>query len=273
MTDIKSMGLYRNVERVLADLAADGHGTNGPLTVADLTSYDQYHYEGTEAVDDAAVALGAGVDSHIIDIGSGLGGPARYLAEQSGARVTALELQPDLNEVAAGLTNRCGLGDRLTHQAGDITAGDAPTQAFTGLMSMLCFLHIPDRTTLFAECAKTLKSGAVIFIDDYYEREPLTERDRALLAEKVYCPYLPSLDQYLADVTGAGFVDVRVVDKTEDWTDFVVDRLSKFRSATSGLQARYGETTVAELDEFYDAVVELFVSGRLGGVRLTATRA
>lgn len=270
MTDIKSMGLYQNVERVLADLAADGHGTDGPLTVADLTAYDQYHYEGTEAVDDAGMALGAAPGGHVIDIGSGLGGPARYMAEQTGVKVTALELQPDLNQVAASLTARCGLQADVSHMVGDVTAGDAPAQTFTGLMSMLCFLHIPDRSTLFRECAAALTSGAGMFIDDYYEREPLTDHDRALLAEKVYCPYLPTREQYVADVEGAGFTAVQVVDKTSDWTAFVVDRLAKFRAGSADLSARYGDATVAELDDFYSAVVELFTSGRLGGLRLTA---
>ena len=270
--DIKSMGLYRNVERILADLEASGHDPNGPLSVDDLTPYDQYHYEGTDAVDDALDALHASPDSHLIDVGSGLGGPARYAASRSGARVAALELQADLNEVAHTLTSRCGLDDRVSHICGDVTAGDAPAATFTGLMSMLCFLHIPEREVLFRECAAALVPGAVMFIDDYFAREPLTEADSATLRDKVYCPYLPSLDQYIADVKGGGFSDVVVVDKTDDWTTFVVDRLDAFRSNRDVVAARYGETTVDELDDFYAAVADLFTSGRLGGLRLTATK-
>lgn len=272
MGDIKSMGLYRNVERILADLEASGHSPADSLTVDRLTPYDQYHYEGTDAVDDALDALGAGPDSHLIDVGSGLGGPARYAAARSGAKVTALELQPDLNEVAASLTARCGLEDRVTHVCGDVTAGDAPPAMFSGLMSMLCFLHIPDRETLFAQCAQALRSGAVMFIDDYYAREPLTEADSTTLREKVFCSYLPDRIRYVADVEGAGFVQVAVVDKTDDWTAFVVERLEAFRTKRAEAAARYGATTVDELDDFYAAVVGLFTSGRLGGLRLTATR-
>lgn len=273
VTDIKSMGLYRNVERILADLEADGRDSESQLRVQDLTSYDQYHYEGTDAVDDACVALEAGPDSHILDVGSGLGGPARYMAEQTGARLTALELQPDLNEVAASLTDRCGLSGLVTHLAGDVTAGDAPADSFSGLMSMLCFLHIPDRAVLFSQCAAALQADGGLFIDDYFEREPLTTSDSETLAEKVYCPYLPNLDTYIADVEGAGFVDIAVTDKTHEWTDFVVDRLAAFRAASDRATGRYGAQTVAELDDFYAAVVDLFTSGRLGGLRLTARRA
>lgn len=271
MSDIKSMGLYRNVERILADLDAAGHAPGAPLTVDDLTPYDQYHYEGTDAVDDAIIALGAGPGTHILDVGSGLGGPARYIAARSGSQVTALELQPDLDATAAELTNRTGLASLVTHVSGDILAGDAGTGTFTGLVSMLCFLHIPDRTELFARCAAALRPGATIFIDDYMARGPFSADESAALAETVYCTHLPDRSSYVADVERAGFVEVKVVDKTADWTAFVVDRLDRFRSARVDLIERYDEPTVDSLDHFYSTVADLFRAGNLGGHRLTAT--
>ncbi len=270
MTDIKSMGLYRNVERILADLQASGLGDGQPLTVDDLTRFDQYHYEGTEAVDDAIAFLRPGPGTHILDVGSGLGGPARYIADRTGSQVTALEIQPDLNETAKSLSVRCGLAHLVSHVNGDVLAGDAGVNSFDGLVSMLCFLHIPDREGLFSNCASALVDGATMFIDDYYQRASFTEQEAADLAEKVYCPYVPTLDQYVADVKAAGFVEIETVDKTDDWTAFVNDRLALFRAGRSELDKRYGADTVAGLDDFYATVASLFNNGNLGGLRLTA---
>lgn len=272
MSDIKSMGLYRNVERIMADLRASGFDGTSPLTVDDLTPYDQYHYEGTDAVDDAIAFLGANPAAHILDVGSGLGGPARYIADRSGAAVTGLELQPDLNETAAALTVRAGLSALVTHVNGDVLAGDAGTDQFTGLVSMLCFLHIPDRASLFANCANALQSGSRIFIDDYYERGELTTTEWEHLANTVYCTYLPDQATYVKQMEAAGFVDVQVTDKTNDWADFVGDRLGRFREARPELIARYDEATVESLDHFYATVVDLFGGGNLGGLRVTARR-
>ena len=72
------------------------------MTVEQLTPFDNYHYFGTEAVDEAIDVLGLKPGMRVLDIGSGIGGPARYIAERSGAQVTALELQPDLDALAAG---------------------------------------------------------------------------------------------------------------------------------------------------------------------------
>lgn len=270
MTDIKSMGLYRNVDRIMADLSAAGFDETAALTVDDLTAYDQYHYEGTSAVDDACEFLSAAPGRAILDIGAGLGGPARYIAERTGASVTALELQPDLNETAAELTQRCGLDDRVTHVAGDVLEGAAPTSAFDGIVSMLCFLHIPDRATLFSQCARSLRPGGSIFVDDYFAIADFTAAEKQALADKVYCPYVPTLADYVADVEAAGFHNVQCVDKTADWSAFVGDRLRAFRSQRDDLVARYDVATVESLDEFYGVVADLFAGGHLGGLRLTA---
>jgi cyclopropane fatty-acyl-phospholipid synthase-like methyltransferase len=270
MTDIKSMGLYRNVDRILADLASDGFGDDDPLSVDDLIKYDQYHYEGTIAVDDAIEAIGVDASSVVLDVGSGLGGPARYIADRTGARVTALELQPDLNITASSLTDRCGLTGRVEHRHGNILDGDASTDTFSGLVSMLCFLHIPDRATLFTNCAASLRPGGVMFIDDYVELAPLQSAERDALASTVYCTYLPDTATYVRDVTAAGFTDVEVIDKTGQWTEFVNDRLVLFHANRAALIERYDAPTVDGLDHFYSTVVDLFAGGRLGGLRLIA---
>lgn len=56
----------------------------------------------------------------MLDFGSGIGGPARYLVSQTQCEVLALEIQPDLNDTAIDLTARCGLSDKLKLQSGDV---------------------------------------------------------------------------------------------------------------------------------------------------------
>lgn len=273
MDDIKAMGLYRNVDRIHADLSAAGFGPDDKLTVDDLTAFDQLHYEGTVAVDDACAALGINAGSRVLDVGSGFGGPARYVADRTGAQVTALELQADIHETAQRLSERCDLGDRVTHLNGDVLTGVVANTDHTHLMSMLCFLHIPERAALFGACAASLAPSGQMFIDDYFARQPLTADDQAALERHVFCSYLPDLDTYVGDVERAGFAEVLVVDKTADWTSFVADRYAAFSAAAGDLTARYGDETVTSLNDFYGTVADLFATGRLGGVRLTARRA
>jgi cyclopropane fatty-acyl-phospholipid synthase-like methyltransferase len=268
--NIKSMGLYRNVERILADLEHAGLVGDAPLRVDDLVPYDQYHYEGTNAVDAAADQLAVRSDDHVLDVGSGLGGPARYLADRTGCRVAALELQPDLHTIAGDLTARCGLEGRVEHLVGDILAGAAGPGRFDGLMSMLCFLHISDRPKLFDSCREVLRPGALMYIEDYFARGDLEPAERVELSNHLFCDYLPDLETYKSHMLAAGFTVENAIDMTSPWTEFVVARLRGFRENRDHLLKVHGTETVDSLDVFYATVVGLFRGGRLGGVRFLA---
>ena len=118
-SDLRAVPLYTHVDRIARGLAARGIGPNDAIPPAELFALDQWHYHGTDAIRDAGAFLGLGPASRVLDIGSGIGGPARFLAHTTGCHVTALELQPELHRVGLDLTRRSGLADRVTHLCGD----------------------------------------------------------------------------------------------------------------------------------------------------------
>ena len=89
------MKLYSDVVRIKNELREMGKDNESALTVDDLVAFDQLHYHGVEAIDIAIDKLGINSNSNVLEIGAGIGGPARYLATKSGASVTAIELQED----------------------------------------------------------------------------------------------------------------------------------------------------------------------------------
>ena len=134
MSNIKSMKLYTHVERIANELAELGHGADDPLSVLELSAFDQLHYHGTEALDDALRLIGAKPGQHWLEIGSGIGGPARYLAHRGGIRVTALELQPDQNDLAQRLSKRCGIDAAVDHRCGTFLEHDVGDQGFDAVV-------------------------------------------------------------------------------------------------------------------------------------------
>ena len=269
---IKRMKLYRQVDRVLNELAARGVEPNAPIAADQLAPFDQYHYLGTEAVDEAVRRLRLTPEMDVLDVGAGLGGPARHLAHRVGCRVTALELQPDLNEIAADLTRRCGLNDRVEHVCGDILAGLGAPGRYDALVSWLTFLHIPDRATLYRRCFESLKPGAGMYVEDYFVRGLLSAAERRSLAEDIFCEHVPTRAELATELVAAGFETPELIDVSESWTQFVVARLGSFRAAREANLALHGAEIVDGLDEFYAAVVELFCGGNLGGVRIAVRK-
>ncbi|MDH3695242.1 MAG: methyltransferase domain-containing protein [Gammaproteobacteria bacterium] len=266
------MKLYHQVERVFNELQEMGLNDEDAIAVDQLTPFDQYHYEGTDAVDHAILSLGLNSKSHVLEVGAGIGGPARYLAANAGCKVTAMELQGDLNDVAASLTQRCQLGDKINHLQGDFLADTLPNNQYDAIVSWLVFLHIPEREKLFKRCLAATRSGGKLFIEDFSKRAEFSEQEKDELAKKVYCTYVPTAEEYSTQLEDAGFEDVQVTDMTNRWKEFVSGRLQMFRDQRERNLRVHGTEIVDGLEDFYSTVSGLYDGGNLGGVRIVATK-
>ena len=270
--DLKSMPLYRGVNRIYGDLAAAGFDSDIPLTVGDLTPFDQYHYHGTEAIDSAIAALGITSESRVLEIGSGIGGPSRYIAATTGAKVVALELQPDLNETAIDLTGRCGLSGQVEHVCVNALEYSSDESGFDAVVSWLALFHIEQRQQLLGMCNDWLKPAGGLFVEDLYCRGDLTTREKDDLDVILYSRYLPPRDVYEADFRSAGFSITQSADMSDVWRVFTADRYSSFCDARHRNEQIHGEEVVDGLDCFYSTVARLFAGGNLGGIRLVASK-
>jgi len=272
MSDIKSMKLYTHVERIDNELAQLGKNPGDPISVDELSTFDQLHYHGTEALDIALERIGSGPDQHWLEIGSGIGGPARYLAHRGGIRVTALELQPDQNELATQLSRRCAIDAQIEHVCGDFLEHDFGDQRFDAVVSWLALYHIPERAKLLSRCRALLKPGSRFYTEDLCSIGRIDAQQMADLERDLYAITLPSLAEYRSDLENAGFAIETCTDMTADWARFTRERLAAYRADRARHVRVHGEATVDALDDFYSAVDHQFQSGKLGGLRLCAIR-
>ena len=210
------------VKAMMNALEKAGKAT-GPLQLADLTALghlDQYHYLGTQACDHVIELLGIQADASVLDIGSGIGGPARYLSANTGCKVVGVELQGELTDAGAELTARVeGLAERVAFVTGDFSSDACvlPQSQFDHFVSLLVFLHIPDRAKLLSRCFDHLKPGGSFVIEDFVERGELTPAERATLLDTVKAPTVSSTQAYVAQLHEAGFVDIEVSDMSGVW--------------------------------------------------------
>jgi len=267
---IGSIGLYTNLDRIASGLAGLGIGPADPIAPEQLFPLDQWHYHGTAAIHATADALGLSPASRVLEIGSGIGGPARYLAHTVGCHVTALELQPEVHAIAADLTRRCGLDGRVTHLCGDALSHPIPDASFDAVVSWLAVLHIPDRPRLLARLAKALHSGGGCAIEDFSMRVAFAAQDLRDLREIVFGITVTSIEDYVHDLAAAGFIDIAATDMTEHWLPFVTQRLKTWRENHTAYARAHGEAAYAAQERFYAAVARLFEGGSLGGVRVVA---
>lgn len=144
--------------RLRAALLADGVDPDHPSVEA-LAPYDHFHGRGLEATEELADMLEVSASDHILDIGSGIGGPARYIARRFGARVTGIDLTAELCDVARHLTQVLGLEDRVDFKQGDALALPFADASFDGAYSMNVSMNIRDKAGFYAEIHRVLRPG------------------------------------------------------------------------------------------------------------------
>ncbi len=144
--------------RLRAALAEDGADTDRPSLEA-LAPYDQFHGRGLEATAEIADSLEIDGGDHALDVGSGIGGPARYLARRFGCRVTGIDLTAEFCDVARRLTQLLGLEDKARFECGDALAMPFADASFEGAYSMNVSMNIADKAAFYAEIRRVLKPG------------------------------------------------------------------------------------------------------------------
>lgn len=133
--------LTNRIKAALATLAPEGQ----MLTVAQLAPLDQFHTRGILATTELATAAGLEPSTRVLDLGCGIGGPARYLAATFGCKVTGIDLSPGFIDAATYLTARCGLSDRVTFEVGDALHLPFENAAFDAVFLQHVAMNVEDR--------------------------------------------------------------------------------------------------------------------------------
>jgi SAM-dependent methyltransferase len=161
------MGLTDRIKSALAASAPEGQ----MLTVAQLAPLDQFHIRGILATAELAAAAGLEPSTRVLDLGCGIGGPARYLAATFGCTVTGVDLSPGFIDAAAYLTARCGLSDRVAFHVGDALHLPFEDAAFDSIFLQHVAMNIEDRASLYTEVRRILTPGGKLATYDLVLRD------------------------------------------------------------------------------------------------------
>jgi SAM-dependent methyltransferase len=135
-------------ERLVAALRADGADPAHP-TIEALAPYDHFHGCGLEMTEDMWLVSVRPTD-HLLDVGSGLGGPARWLASRYGYRITGIDLTSEYCAIAQHFTRLLGLERRVRFQVGNALALPFDDGSFEGADSMFVSMDIADKAKLLS---------------------------------------------------------------------------------------------------------------------------
>jgi SAM-dependent methyltransferase len=197
--------------RIVAALAQASKSLDA-LTVQDLAPVDHFHARGLPATVELGDRLPIQAHHHILDIGCGLGGPARYFAHRFHCTVSGIDITQPFVEAANKLTHLLGMKDRVIIKHGDGHHLPYADGVFDGAYTQHVTMNVADRAQFFAEAYRVLKPGAFFALTEHglgptgepHYPVPWSEDGRG--------SYLVSPAETCALLEAAGFVEIVVED-------------------------------------------------------------
>ena len=219
MTDIEStVARHYDVPDLLAAIYAGLEKTGvdlDNLALEDLAPVDEFHIGGRTATAHAIGKLAPGRGDHVLDIGCGIGGAARFMASETGCRVTGLDLTPEFIETAQRLTEKTGLGANVNFEVASALHMPFADGAFDKAITLHVAMNIQDRAGLYGEIARVVKRGATFCVYDVMKRGEDAVTYPVPWAETADTSHLTTPDEMLTLLDAAGFEVFDVEDRTD----------------------------------------------------------
>lgn len=230
---------------------------------------DQFHVGGAQASERLLEKLDAMPGAKVLDLGSGLGGPARLLARARDWDVTGVDLSPAFCRIAQALSGRSGQSDVTRFCAGDALQLPFPDRTFNLVWTEHVAMNIGARDALYRELARVTRPGGRLAVFDVMAGESSAPLTYPLpWARESGQSHLVSPEEFRATVTGAGWSETIWSDET----GFARDWLAKARppKSTAGptLRQVMGDDFPAMLGNLRDN----FAEGRLGAIQAVFTK-
>lgn len=245
-------------EAILAAAGAAGKDI-AQLTAADLAAVDEFHVGGLEATQTLARGMELRPGMHLLDVGCGIGGPARYFAGEEGCRVTGIDLTEEFVKVAESLTKLVKLEGRASFRQTSAVAMPFEAGSFDGAYLFHVGMNLADKEGVFREVGRVLKKGARFTIYDVMRTREGAIRFPVPWAASEDTSFVATAAQYRGALEAAGFA----VEREQSHRVFAIEFMQRVavRMAASGppalgLHILMGERAPLMLKNVLEGMVE-----------------
>ncbi|GGE84404.1 class I SAM-dependent methyltransferase [Mycetocola zhadangensis] len=222
------------LEDVLLSALRDAGIDPDSLQPGDLFPADELHVGGAVAAHELAEAAGISQGHRVLDLGCGIGGPARLFASQFGAEVVGVDVTEEFVHTATSFTRRCGLAELATFVTASALALPFDENNFDRATLLHVGMNIEDKGTLFSEAFRVLKPGGVFAVFDIMRTGEGEVTYPVPWAADAAISFLETPEQYSSRGLAAGFS----VEGRRDRRELGIEFLTKMqRAAAQGADA------------------------------------
>lgn len=216
-------------ERLSSALAANGRDVDH-LRIEDLAPLDQFHSRGRLATLDLAGISGITSGMRVLDVGGGLGGPARTLASRIGCTVEVLDITEEFCRAGRELTARTNLGNFVSFTHGSALDIPHPEATFDAVWTQHSTMNIPDKNRLYSEVRRVLKPGGRLAMHEIF----------SVAGEEVHFPvpwatnpdisHLKTQDEMQGIIAASGLRELTWIEESDQAAEWFRERAAEMPS-------------------------------------------
>ena len=257
-------GIYDSITEALQVSGVDLNNVSSD----DLSPVDEFHTRGLESTIELAQKAGFQANHRILDVGCGLGGSVRHLAESFGSSVTGLDVSREYVEAATKLADLVGLGDKVSFKHGSALELPFEDGSFDRVWTEHAQMNIADKGRFYAEISRVLApGGSLLFNDIFLGTEGTPHYPAPWAATEDISSLVPQSEARTA-IEAAGLNVASWEDKTDFTLVWFQDQMANMQAAGGpqpvGLHLLMGSTGKEKIQNMIRNMAEKRVSVALG---------
>jgi ubiquinone/menaquinone biosynthesis C-methylase UbiE len=214
------------------------------ISAEDLHALDMLHMGGLAATDELATMAGIASGDLVLDVGCGVGGPARRFANKFGATVWGLDLSETLLDTATKLTALVGLQEQVKFRNGSALSLPFDDRLFDAVFTQHVAMQISEKERLFVELTRVVKPGGCLAMHEIFGGEGELHYPLAWATEPSMSA-LETLSACTERLAEAGFDVGNFVDHSEHARKYHQANIETFRAALDKNEGALGLSTEA----------------------------
>ena len=242
--------LSLTVDGAMQTLRSKGIGPR-QVTAEDLHAMDMLHMGGLAATDTLAEVARIRPGQRVLDVGAGVGGPARRIAHKYGAKVWGVELGESMYETAVALTALVGLQDHVKFKLASALALPFPNETFDVVVMQHVAMQIAEKAQLFGECVRVLNGEGALALHEIFAGEGGAPLFPLAWASDPTMSSLETFDDCRKRLSGLGLSASEFLDRSAEGQQYHLTNMKAMQKALAdeeGTQGRSVEATKIRLE-------------------------